>query len=82
MPWRGIGGEYMVELGEESRATPGQQSNLPTLTASVNAFSRMWFGVRTASDLSYTDELSGVPELLQQLDAKLRLPQPKPDCEF
>jgi hypothetical protein len=81
-PWRGIGGEYVVEFGEESRATPGQEAAVPTLTASVNAFSRMWFGVRSASDLAYTDELSGPPELLQQLDESLRLPEPNPDCEF
>jgi hypothetical protein len=81
-PWRGIGGEYIVELGEESCATPGQASGLPTLTASVNAFSRMWFGVRSASGLAYTDELSGPRELLRRLDNALRLPQPNPDCEL
>jgi predicted acetyltransferase len=81
-PWRGIGGEYVVEFGEESRATPGQAADLPTLTASVNAFSRLWFGVRSASDLAYTDELSGPPELLRQLDETLRLPEPNPDCEL
>jgi hypothetical protein len=80
--WRGIGGEYVVEFGENSSATPGQAAGLPTLTASVNAFSRMWFGVRAASDLAYTDELSGPPELLQQLDETLRLPEPNPDCEL
>jgi hypothetical protein len=81
-PWRGIGGEHVVEFGEESHATPGQEATLPTLTASVNAFSRMWFGVRVASDLAYTDELSGPPELLRQLDETLRLPEPNPDCEL
>jgi hypothetical protein len=81
-PWRGIGGEYVVELGEKSRAGPGQEAAVPTLTASVNAFSRMWFGVRSASDLAYTDELSGPPELLQQLDETVRLPEPHLDCEL
>ncbi len=71
-----------MAFGEESSATPGQSAALPTLTASVNAFSRMWFGVRAASDLAYTDELSGPPELLQQLDETLRLPEPNPDCEL
>jgi predicted acetyltransferase len=80
--WRGIGGEYAVEFGEGSRATPGQATGLPTLTASVNAFSRMWFGVRSPSDLAYTDELNGPPELLRQLDDILRLPVPSPDCEL
>jgi len=81
-PWRGIGGEYVVDFGEESGAAPGSAAALPTLTASVNAFSRMWFGVRAASDLAYTDELSGPRGLLQQLDETLRLPQPNPDCEL
>ena len=79
-PWRGIGGEYVVEFGAESSATPGQAGALPTLRASVNAFSRMWFGVRSASGLAHTDELSGPPELLQQLDESLRLPEPHLDC--
>ena len=81
-PWHGIGGEYIVEVGEESRARPGQDASLPTLTASVNAFSRLWFGVRPASGLAYTDELAGPPELLRQLDEAFRLPAPKPDWDF
>jgi hypothetical protein len=81
-PWRGIGGEYVVVAGEESSAAPGQDPGLPTLAASVNAFSRLWFGVRPATGLAYTDELAGPDDLLQQLDSTFRLPQPKPDWDF
>jgi hypothetical protein len=80
--WHGIGGEYVVEIGEESRAARGQEPSLPTLTASVNAFSRLWFGVRPATGLAYTDDLSGPPELLRELDEAFRLPAPKPDWDF
>ena len=80
--WRGIGGEYTITLGSESNATPGTRKGLATLSASVGAFSRMWFGVRPASGLAITDELRGTPELLSQLDATLRLPQPHLGWDF
>lgn len=73
--WRGIGGDYVVELGEQSGAEPGRSEKLPTLTASVNAFSRLWFGVRPASSLAITDDLAGDPALLRALDDSLRLPK-------
>jgi len=81
-PWRGIAGDYVVEVGPECNAAPGQDPTLPTLTASVNAFSRMWLGVRPASSLSWTDELSGSSGLLERLDRAFRLPVPSPDWEF
>lgn len=80
--WRGIGGEYIVELGEESRASKGTEKNLPTLKANVNAFSRLWFGVRPASSLAITSDLSGDPELLKMLDESLRLPNPQFGWDF
>jgi hypothetical protein len=36
----------------------------------------------SAIGLAVTDELSGPPELLRQLDRTLRLPQPRPDWDF
>jgi hypothetical protein len=75
--WRGVAGEYVVTLGPESGAEPGMDEALPTLTAAVGAFSRMWLGVRPASGLAYTDELAGPADLLAQLDTLLRLPEPK-----
>lgn len=81
-PWRGIGGNYTITLGPESTAVPGKDNDLPTLSASVGAFTRMWLGVRPPSGLAVTDQLSGPPELMTALDQILRLPQPKPDCDF
>ncbi|NQT88677.1 hypothetical protein HQ560_18065 [bacterium] len=60
----------------------GEADSLPTLDATVNAFSRLWLGVRPASGLAVTDQLSGPPELLAALDAILRLPTPQPDWMF
>ncbi len=81
-PWRGLSGDYVVTLGPSSGAEAGTDVHLPTLTASVGAFTRLWLGVRPASGLAVTDALSGPPELLEALDWTLRLPDPKPDWDF
>jgi hypothetical protein len=81
-PWRGISGKYVVTLGSSSGAEKGTDKSLPTLTASVGAFSRLWMGVRPATGLSATDNLSGPSELLKKLDRVLCLPQPKLDWDF
>ncbi len=73
--WRGIGGDYVVTLGAESSAEPGERSGLDTLEASVNAFSRLWFGIRPASSLAITDDLKAPESLLNDLDDTLRLPK-------
>ena len=80
--WRGIGGEYVVTLGAQSSCEPGTDPSLPALTATVNAFSRLWLGVRPATGIAATDSLSGPPALLEELDRVLRLPEPKPDWPF
>ncbi len=80
--WRGVAGEYIVTLDMESSAQPGTDPSLPTLRASVGAFTRFWLGVRPASGLSCTDDLAGPPELLARLDQLLCLPPPLPDWEF
>ena len=80
--WRGVAGDYVVALGASSGAEPGCDASLPTLTATVNAFTRLWLGVRPATGLAVTDELAGPPSLLEELDWTLRLPDPKPDWEY
>jgi len=80
--WQGLSGNYRIHLGPKSFANVGQDSSLPTLHASIGAFSQMWLGVRPASGLAFTDELSGPSELLYKLDRAFRLPDPKPDWDF
>jgi hypothetical protein len=81
-PWRGVSGDYVVTLGASSGAGMGHDKSLPTLSATVNAFSRLWLGIRPASGLALTDGLEGPADLLEQLDHVLRLPDPKPDWDF
>ena len=80
--WRGVGGDYIISLGPSSSAEPGRDALLPTLKASVSAFTRMWLGVRPASGLAVTDQLCGPPDLLEELDWALRLPDPRPDWDY
>ena len=74
--WCGVAGNYVVNLGEQSAAREGREASLPTLRASVGAFTRIWLGVRGPSVLARTDDLDGDPGLLADLDRALRLPQP------
>jgi hypothetical protein len=76
--WRGIGGEYIITLGPRSAAEQGLNPKLPTLTASVGTFTRMWLGVLSASALSATGSLQASADLLFKLDA-FCLPSPHPD---
>src|SRR5207248_1374517 len=80
--WRGAGGEFRVTIGEESRSEVGRDAALPTLTASVGTFTRLWLGARTASSLRVTNGLQAPESLLQALDNVFRLPAPTPDWEF
>ena len=81
-PWRGVAGDYVVTLGASSGAEAGHDRSLPTVMATVNAFTRLWLGVRPASGLAVTDRLHAPPQLLERLDDVLRLPSPHPDWDF
>jgi hypothetical protein len=82
-PWRGLAGRWHVRLGPESSAVPGEDASLPTLTASIGAFSRLWLGVQPATGLAVTDRLAGPATLLEDLDKVCRvMPSPQPDWEF
>ncbi len=80
--WKGIGGEYVVRFGEQSSAESGRDSSLPTLSASVGAFSRLWLGIRPASSLAITDDLQGEESLLNGLDRTVRPPRAHPGWDF
>ncbi|MDP8268337.1 MAG: sterol carrier protein domain-containing protein [Candidatus Tenebribacter davisii] len=72
--WHGIAGDYVITLGNNSSAKKGKQKDLPTLTASVGAFTRMWFGILPASSLVYSDGIKASEELLKKLDRAFLLP--------
>ena len=80
--WKGLSGEYIITLGDSSQADNGTHPKLATLNASVGAFTRLWMGILPATSLSLTDELSGPPELLEELDWTLRLPIPRLDWDY
>ena len=80
--WNGCAGDYVITLGEESAAEAGRSPKLPTLDASVGAFTRLWLGVRNASSLTLTDDLAGNDTLLRALDRALRLPRPHMGWNF
>lgn len=80
--WRGIGGDYLVTLGRESRAERGSDPHLPTLEASAGVFTRMWFGVLPASSLAVFNDFNAPAELLDQLDQAFLVPLPHTDWDF
>lgn len=80
--WRGCGGRYVVTLGPDSAAEEGHGASLPTMAASVGAFTRMSLGVRPPSGLAVSDEITAPAELQHALDRALRLPTPRPDWDF
>lgn len=81
-PWRGVAGQYVVTLGPSSGAERGHDDALPTLTATVNAFTRLWLGVRPATGLAATDDLRGPRDLLLDLERVVCVPEPKPDWDY
>lgn len=81
-PWRGITGEYTVNLGESCSAQQGQQADLPLLNASVAGFSRLWLGCASATAISLAGEIEGPQDLLDKLERTLSLPLPRTGWEF
>jgi len=80
--WPGVGGNYVVTLGTPCHAEPGEDAALPTLTASVNAFTRLWLGAQSARGLFVTDEFFGPAALIHALDEAIRLPTPRTLWDF
>ena len=80
--WPGVGGDYVIRVADESSARRGTDPSLPTMTTTVNAFTRMWIGARPASGLATTGSVSAPTELIAALDEALRLPTPRPGMFF
>jgi len=81
-PWRGVAGQYDINLAICSTVSKATDPTLPILNASVGALSRLWLGVQDASGLSATDDLCGPSDLLSALDRQLRLPKPVVDWDL
>jgi predicted acetyltransferase len=80
--WQGVGGEYVVRIGERSGAQPGARTGLPTLTASINTFSRLYFGIASATEQLVAPDFSAPDELVRQLDAAFCLPRMSTSWDF
>lgn len=72
--WQPQNGEWSITFGSKSQAQRGFTTGLPTLKASIGAFSRLWGGGASAHGLAITDALVAPTELLDELDATMDLP--------
>ena len=80
--WRGIGGNWIVTLGEESSAEQGTDASLPNASSTVNDLSRIWFGSSSAESVSVTGNFKAKPDLIQAIDTVVRIPAPVIDWDF
>ncbi len=80
--WNGVGGEYVVRIGERSGAQSGARTGLPTLSASINTFSRLFFGIASATEQIAVEDFDAPPELVRQLDAAFCLPRMTTSWDF
>ena len=81
-PWNGAAGEYVVNMGPNAWAVKGSDESLPTMEASVNAFTRLWLGVRPATGLAVTDDISAPRDLLEALDGLIHVSAPRANWDF
>ena len=80
--WQGAAGSYVVALGDRSHAAPGHNSDLPVLSCSINAFTRLLWGVAKATSLAVTDDFKAPSTLLDALDRAVVLPTPHTGWDF
>lgn len=80
--WQGVGGEYVVRIGERSGAQAGARTGLPTLTASINTFSRLFFGIASATQQLVAADFDAPEPLVQKLDAAFCLPRVTTSWDF
>ncbi|MDE0480152.1 MAG: GNAT family N-acetyltransferase [Gammaproteobacteria bacterium] len=80
--WKGVGGDYVVELGAASSAVPGSRKGLPSLHAGIAGFTRLWLGCAEASAIAATGQIEASSRLLDDLETTLRMPIPRTGCEF
>jgi predicted acetyltransferase len=73
--WQGVGGEYTVCIGETSSASPGGTTGLPLMRASVNSFSRLVFGIASATQLQAGGDFELPDRLCESLNKAFCLPR-------
>jgi len=78
----GCEGDYTLHLGAESRIKKGHEEGLQLLSASINTFTRLWSGARSATSLVATDGMEAEPELISHLDKLIRFRELKTDWDF
>lgn len=77
-----VAGDWVLQLGPNSTAARGHDDALPTMHATVNAFTRLWLGVRPPSVIAATDGIDAPDGLLASFDDLLRLPRPDVQMDF
>ena len=80
--WRGVGGNWILTLGEDSSAILGQDDTLPSASATVNDLSRVWFGSTSAEAVAVTGNFVADTELIDRIDSIVKLPDPIIDWDF
>ena len=80
--WNGVGGDWIVCLGEESSAMEGRDDSLPSASAMVNDLSRLWFGSASAEAVALTGNFKASSDLIAQINTIVQLPAPIADWDF
>ena len=80
--WKGISGNYILDLGKRSAAKKGYSEKLSTLECDVNNFTRMWLGVLPASVLQIYENFDCDEKLIKKLDDVFNFHKPCIDWGF
>ena len=78
--WRSLSGDWVVTLGKQSTVS-GTDAALPAVECSVNSFSRLLWGVTSASSLAISDGMKAPASLLESLDGVFTA-NPNPGWDF
>ena len=79
--WRSLSGDWVVTLGKQSTVVSGTDAALPAVECSVNSFSRLLWGVTSASSLAISDGMKAPASLLESLDGVFTA-NPNPGWDF
>lgn len=74
--WRGCSGSYVVQLGADPKAEPGDGKSLPKVRMSIGGFTQLWSGARKVAHLSLRGELDAESDVRDELSRRFRVPEP------